>query len=77
MDMNGNARNPMQEAMKIAATPAGQELIRLLQQNGGDELREAMSKASAGDYTQAKQAINSLLRSPEAKKLLEQLGGNP
>lgn len=74
MEKNGNNQNPMQEAMKIAATPAGQELIKLLQQNGGDELRQAMAKASAGDYTQAKQAITSLLNSPEAKKLLEQLG---
>lgn len=66
--------NPMQEAMKIASTPAGQQLLKLLRQNGGQELQQAMEKAAAGDYDQAKQAINALLSDPEAKKLLQQLG---
>ena len=77
MDMKEHPKEAMQEAMKIAASPAGQELIRLLQESGGDSLRQAMEKASAGDYAQAKQTINSLLSSPEARKLLKQLGGNP
>lgn len=64
----------IQEAMRLASSPAGKKLLQLLQQNGGDELRQAVSKASSGDYTQAKQAIHALLDNPEAKKLLEQLG---
>lgn len=74
MQNSSNNQNPMQEAMKIAGTPAGQQLIQLLQQNGGEELRQAMAKAAAGDYAQAKQALTSLLDTPEAKKLLDQLG---
>ena len=66
--------NPMEEAMKIAATPAGQQLMQYLRQSGGSELKQALSSAAAGNYDQARQAINALLKDPEAKKLLEQLG---
>lgn len=66
--------NPMQEAMKIAATPAGQQLMQYLRQSGGMELKQALSSAAAGNYDQAKQTINALLKDPEARKLLEQLG---
>lgn len=77
MDRNNHENNPMQEAMRLAQDPAGQELIRLLKRQGGDELQTAMAQAAAGDYSQAKKAIQSLLDSPEARKLLKQLGGNP
>lgn len=68
---------PIQQIMQLASSPTGKKLIQLLQQNGGEELQQAMSKASAGDYTQAKQAIAGLMDSPEVKKLLEQLGRQP
>lgn len=64
----------MQDIMRMAKSPAGQQLIHMLQQTGGQELRQAMAQAAAGDYTQAKQAISSLLQDPQAQKLLEQLG---
>lgn len=65
------------EAMRFAQSPAGKQLLTLLQQQGGDQLRSAMDKAAAGDYTQAKKAISDFLTTPEAKALLEQLGGKP
>ena len=65
---------PIQEARRIAATPAGQELVKLLQRNGGDELKQAMAKAAAGDYSGAQKALSALLQDPEAQKLLNQLG---
>lgn len=72
--MQNNGNPSMQEILKMAQSPAGQQLIQMLQQSGGQELQQAMEKAAAGDYSQAKQAITSLLNDPEAKKLLEQLG---
>ena len=74
MERNQPGANPMQEAKRIAATPAGQELIRLLQRSGGNDLKQAMEKAAAGDYSGAKDAISALLKDPEAKKLMDQLG---
>lgn len=73
----GDKGIPIQEAMKLAQSPAGQQLIQLLQQTGGNDLQAAMEKAAAGDYSQAKQAITSLMNNPEAQKLLKQMGGNP
>ena len=71
-DFTGDA---MQQAMKIAQSAAGQQLIQLLQLHGGQELRTAMEKAAAGDYAYAQKTISALMQDPEAKKLLEQLGG--
>lgn len=64
----------IQEALRLAKTPTGQQLLALLQKNGGSDLNAAMNRAAAGDYDQAKQALSALLSDPEAKKLLEQLG---
>lgn len=73
MQENSNQKL-IQEALRLANTPAGQQLLALMQQKGGDDLNKAMSSAAAGNYDQAKQALSSLLADPEARKLLEQLG---
>lgn len=68
--------DPVAQAKKLANTPAGQQLIQLLQSNGGDALRAAMEQAAAGDYTKAQKAIASLMQDPKAKKLFEEMGGH-
>ncbi len=65
----------VQEALRLAKSPAGQQLLAMLQRSDSGQLKQAMDLAAAGDYTQAKDTLSSLLSSPEAKKLLEQLGG--
>ncbi len=65
----------MQDAMRLASTPAGQQLIALLKQSDQGSLQAAMEQASKGDYTQAKEALMPLLASEEVQKLLRQLGG--
>jgi len=74
MERNQTGADPIQEARRIAATPAGQELIRLLQKQGGTDLKQALAKAAAGDYSHAQKALSDLLQTQEAKKLLDQLG---
>lgn len=64
----------IQQAMQLAKTPAGQQLIAHLQSQGRGQFQEAMTRAAAGDYTQAKALITAMLATPEAKQLLEQLG---
>lgn len=76
MQSNADHAFPIQEAMKLAQSPAGQQLIKLMQQTGGTDLQSAAEKAAAGDYSQAKQAVQALMRNPEARKLLKQMGGN-
>lgn len=72
--MDQNKEFSMQDAMKLAQTPAGQQLIALLQQQNSPELRTAMDRAAAGDYASAKAALSSLLEQPEVKALLQQFG---
>lgn len=64
----------MQQIMRIAASPAGQQLLSLLQRQGGDDFRAAMDSAAAGNYDQVKRSLSSLLSTPEAQELLKQLG---
>lgn len=67
----------IQEAMRLAGTPAGQQLIRLLRQQNGTDLNAAMANAAKGNYDDARQALSSVLASPEIQALLKQLGGMP
>ena len=71
-DLPGNL--PMQEVLRLAASPAGQQLIALMRQQGGSDFQKAMSNAASGDHTQAKKAIESMLADPQAQKLLKDLG---
>ena len=64
----------MQEVLRMAATPAGQQLIAMFRSQDGNAFQAAMSSAAAGDYTQAKHAIEKLMSDPQAQKLLKQLG---
>ena len=67
--------NPLsaQDAMRLASSPAGQQLIALLQKNGTDSVQSAIDKAAAGDLSHAKELITQLMKDPQAQKLLEQL----
>lgn len=64
----------MKNLLQIMNTPAGQQLIAMLQKNGGKQLESALKNTEHGNYLDAQNVINSLLANPEAKKLLEQLG---
>ena len=76
MENNPNLPNhiSMQEVLQMAASPAGQQLIAMLRKQSDSEFQAAMTSAAAGDYTQAKQAIEKLMTDPQARKLLNQLG---
>ena len=76
MENNPNLPNQisLQEVLRMAASPAGQQLIAMLRKQSDSEFQAAMSSAAAGDYTQAKQAIEKLITDPQARKLLNQLG---
>ena len=70
-----NNQDAIREAMRLAGTPAGKQLMAMLQQSGKDELQQAMRSASAGDFAKAQQLLSGVLSSPEVRKLLEQMGG--
>ena len=66
----------IQQAMKLANSPAGQQLLQMLRANGGDGLNRAMQMASSGNYEEAKKLLNQKLQDPQTKALLNQIGGN-
>ncbi len=63
----------MGQLMRLARSPAGQQLIALLQQRGGDRLSAAIALASAGDYQQAKALLSDLLAQEDAQALVKAL----
>lgn len=74
--MQKNSDNlSMQEAMRLAKSEAGQQLFAALRAQNGQAMDRAMEQAAAGDYSQLKDTLSSLLASPELKAMLEQLGG--
>ena len=74
--MQKNSENfSIQEAMRLASTPAGQELIGLLRRGNREQLQQAAELASAGNYSQAQQLLSAFLKEPEIQRLLSQLGG--
>lgn len=63
----------MGQLMRLAQSPAGQQLIALLQQRGGDRLSAAIALASAGDYQQAQTLLSDLLAQEDAQALVKAL----
>lgn len=73
--MQKNSQNfSMEEAMRLANTDAGQQLLALLKQSDGKMLQQAMDQAAAGNYEGMKTALSSLLATAEVQALLKELG---
>lgn len=74
--MQMDPKNPLiKDAAAMANTPAGKQLISILQKSNAVDLKQAMADASEGNYEKAKSALEPLLSSPEVQALLRQLGG--
>ena len=63
-----------EEIMGLAQSPAGQQLIALLRQSDPAKLQQAVTQAQSGDFSNAGQTLHDLLSSPQAQKLLKELG---
>ena len=68
-------QSDLNRLLRIAQSPEGQQLIRLLQKNDPAALRDAAAQAAAGDMGKAGQTLSHLLDDPQVKSLLEKLGG--
>ena len=77
MAKNANSNQPfsMEQAMAFAGTPAGRQLIALLQHKGGTDVQKAKSLAEAGNMEDAAKALSSLLSDPAIQELLKKFGG--
>ena len=74
--MQKNSENfSMQEALRLVKSPAGQQLLALLQQQDSGKVQQIADHAAAGSYENAMQSLKPLLDSPQVQALLRQLGG--
>ena len=65
----------MQEVLRLAKTPAGQQLLAILRQADPTVLRQLQDKLSSGDPAQAAQSLQLLLSTGQLQSLLEQMRG--
>ena len=73
--MQKNSENfSIQDAMRLAGTPAGQELIAMLQKGDTGQFQQAAELASAGNYTHAQHLLSQLLKDPKIRELMSRLG---
>ena len=63
----------MEDAIRLAGTPAGQQLINLLKSSTDRNMDSARKAVEAGDMEQAKKSLSGLLKSPDIQKLLKEL----
>ena len=61
------------QILRLAQSPAGKQLLQLLQRQGGSELQTAANLASQGNYVQARNTLSQFLNTPEAIRLLKEL----
>lgn len=59
---------------KMLQTPAGKQLLTLLQSADSAKLQSAAQHAAGGNMEDARQALAPLLASPQIQALLKQLG---
>lgn len=65
----------VQEAMRLAKTPAGQQLLAILKQEKGDKLQSIIRLAQEGNMQAAGNALQEVFSSPSAKELIRELEG--
>lgn len=63
----------MEDAIRLAGTPAGKQLVNLLKSSTDGNMDAARKAVEAGDLEQAKKSLSGLLQSPDIQKLLKEL----
>ena len=76
MNQNQPSQNISMEQIKaFASSPAGKQLIALMQHKGGMELSNAQSYAASGNMEKAKESLSALLSDPQIQALIKRFGG--
>ena len=71
---SNSANNSISESdlRRVLASPEGKQMLALLRADG-DALKLAMQAVKGGDYDAAKNALQPVLQTAEAQRLLEKL----
>lgn len=62
-----------EQIKSVLGSKEGQQLLRLLNRDGGDALRKAAELVKAGDAQGAKHIMEPLMRDPQAAALAEEI----
>ena len=63
----------IQQAMRLANSDAGRQLLNLLQSTQGKKLQDAMDQAAAGNYDKVKKTMQELMANDEARQLMKKM----
>lgn len=74
MDNNFDEK-ALQQAKSMANSPAGKELLQLMNGMDPEALKKIMQQASAGDFSQMASSLSPFLNSQKVQELLRQMGG--
>ena len=66
----------MQEAMRLANTELGKQLIAMFKNQHRDQVPDVMESLRSGDMERAKQALAAFMADPKTQALLSQLEDN-
>lgn len=66
----------MQDALRMAQSPAGQQLLAMLRSGDKGQLQQVVDLAKAGNMDKAGSTLQALLSSPQAQQLLKQMEGS-
>ena len=72
---NQNPGFSMEDILQLMKSPAGQQLMQLLQNSDDPALQKAKQLSASGNMDAAKQALTQMAANEEIRKLLSQLGG--
>ncbi len=64
----------MQDALRLANSPAGQQLLDRLRQADPEAFKKAQDQISTGNYSQIAKTLAPLLASEDIKKMMQKLG---
>ena len=63
----------IQQAMRLANSDAGRQLLNLLQSTQGKKLQDTMDQAAAGNYDQVKKTMQELMANDQAQQLMKKM----
>ncbi len=66
----------IQDALRMAQSPAGQQLLALLRSQKPEQLQQVMALAQSGDMAKAGASLQTMLSSPQARQLMKEMEEN-
>lgn len=73
---DGFGKFDIQQAMRLAGSDTGKQLLNLLQATQSDTLQGAMDQAAAGNFDELKKTVQQFLSNDQARQLVEKMGSD-